>query len=509
MRPRSGGGITMRMHAPSWRRALVAPAAAAALLAAACGGKPAFAGPPVLVIGVDGLEWSVLEPLIASGRCPNLRALAERGVAGELETVAPAYSPVVWTSIATGAPPERHGILYFCRFENGRPGLPYTSNCRAVPAIWNVAGAHGRSVLSVAWWVSWPAEAVANGRIVASYAAQAQGNFLWKPGVWTRGLPELTWPPSLAREIAPALADGAPDGPLRGDYDAVFGPVAEEWRFERDLDRRFRFVYHADRTHLRIALEQLRAGAADLNLVYFGLPDVAGHYFWRYMEPERFEFTTPPTRVERLREHVRRAYEQVDAWVGELLAAAPVGARVLVLSDHGMHANRIPAGQQYRQVQSGAHDDGPAGVLIAAGPDIPARGILPAGLRRLGSVYDVFPTILDWLELPQPPAEESAGEPMRLLMDPEWARARPLRRGASYCAGFRAPTPPRLPRADADLEFRAAMAEIGYAMGGEDEPPPPAPPPRAEAPAEEEPPPVLQPDAPRGGAPPDFSGKGG
>ena len=39
-----------------------------------------------MIIGVDGLEWDVVLPLIREGRMPNLESLMERGVFGELET---------------------------------------------------------------------------------------------------------------------------------------------------------------------------------------------------------------------------------------------------------------------------------------------------------------------------------------------------------------------------------------------------------------------------------------
>ena len=73
-------------------------------------------------------------------------------------------------TIATGRMPQDHGIPFFSELDprNGMPkegGLPYTSECRRVPAIWNLAGDAGLDVLSVGWWVSWPAEAVKNGRI--------------------------------------------------------------------------------------------------------------------------------------------------------------------------------------------------------------------------------------------------------------------------------------------------------------------------------------------------------
>ena len=134
--------------------------------------------------------------------------------------------------------------------ENGRMGLPYTSNSRKVPALWNIASKFDRSVLSVGWWVSWPAEPV-NGRIMASYAAQAQGQVFWKAGVWEEGLPEMTYPEELIYDVIPLLQNGSPTGPLRAGYNEYFSVIPGEprksaedpvdpWEFPRVRDSFFR-----------------------------------------------------------------------------------------------------------------------------------------------------------------------------------------------------------------------------------------------------------------------------
>ena len=98
------------------RRAILLAALSAASLASACNRgrapsslqrhpRPALAA-PVLLLGVDGFEWSVVLPLLAEGRMPALAALMERGVVGKLDTLDPTVSPRLWTTIATGKLPE-------------------------------------------------------------------------------------------------------------------------------------------------------------------------------------------------------------------------------------------------------------------------------------------------------------------------------------------------------------------------------------------------------------------
>ena len=87
-------------------RGLFALLCAATLLA-----NPASAR--VVLVGVDGASWSVIDPLLAAGELPSLAAMSKRGITAELETVEPLNSPTVWTSIATGRSPDAHGVTDF------------------------------------------------------------------------------------------------------------------------------------------------------------------------------------------------------------------------------------------------------------------------------------------------------------------------------------------------------------------------------------------------------------
>lgn len=425
--------------------------------------------PPVVVVGVDGMTWNVVEPLLLADRMPHMRKLIDRGLAGNLMTDRPPYSPVLWTSIGTGTKFAQHGIHYFTEASvKGKPkvgGLPYTSNSRKVPALWNIAGHHGRTVNSVAWWVSWPAEAVPGSRIVASYAAQAQATILWKPLVMKDGLPGLTYPHALQDTIEDTLYAGRPDGPLVEHYNARFGAVPGDWAFANKLDRFFRGVYHADQTHHDVFLGILRDhGVADLNMVYYGLPDVAGHYFWRYRTPHNYSYHIPQPHIDRLQDHIDLAYEQFDIWLGELVEALPDDAIIVLVSDHGMGPENLDDG---RNMQSGGHTNAPPGVMVVAGPGVQTKGLQPRGSRYLGGIYDITPTVLDLLGLPT--GDYMDGKPLRNLMTEAWLEAHPELPAQDHRVGFRAATPPMVPTEDANQDFMHALDQLGYAAEASEE----------------------------------------
>jgi hypothetical protein len=87
-----------------------------AAVSLACGLAGCRSAPParkVVLVGIDGAEWAVLDPLIASGRTPALAGLVARGTRGPLATLRPTLSPALWTTVATGQPPEVHGVQNF------------------------------------------------------------------------------------------------------------------------------------------------------------------------------------------------------------------------------------------------------------------------------------------------------------------------------------------------------------------------------------------------------------
>jgi predicted AlkP superfamily phosphohydrolase/phosphomutase len=66
-----------------------------------------------IVIGLDGLEPSIVESLLARGELPNLAKIRALGVYLRLQTTYPAQTPVAWSSFATGTNPGGHGIFDF------------------------------------------------------------------------------------------------------------------------------------------------------------------------------------------------------------------------------------------------------------------------------------------------------------------------------------------------------------------------------------------------------------
>ena len=86
---------------------------------------------------------------------PNWKRLSAEGYTTRISSFVPILSPVIWTTIATGVGPDRHRVLDFQEVDpKSGQKVPISGVSRAVPAVWNLASAAGRSVGVVGWWAT-------------------------------------------------------------------------------------------------------------------------------------------------------------------------------------------------------------------------------------------------------------------------------------------------------------------------------------------------------------------
>ena len=260
---------------------------------------------PVVIIGIDGGAWTAIEELWSKGRLPNLQKLANSGVTAELIPVADA-SPVIWTSMATGVVPERHGITNFV-VQTDAGYVPVSSAVRRVPAIWTMVSTLERRVAVLGWWASWPAEDV-NGVVVSDrLLGTADATF---------------FPPQRTSEFRSIIDDEIDRGEVS----------PSETRISRQ-----------DRAVAAFARGTI-ASDYDLVLLYQRNVDAQSHQYWKYFRPATFD-TVPQEELQLFADRIPAAYDRVDQLLGDLLALANPRTTFFVVSDHGFYALKRPRSQ--------------------------------------------------------------------------------------------------------------------------------------------------------------------
>ncbi|MEO0588772.1 MAG: alkaline phosphatase family protein, partial [Planctomycetota bacterium] len=107
----------------------------------------------VLLIGWDAADWQLINPLIAQGHMPTLARMIEQGVSGNLASMQPMLSPLLWNTIATGKRPDQHGVHGFTEPDpNAAAVRPVSSTSRNCKALWNIATQSGLRTHVVGWY---------------------------------------------------------------------------------------------------------------------------------------------------------------------------------------------------------------------------------------------------------------------------------------------------------------------------------------------------------------------
>jgi predicted AlkP superfamily phosphohydrolase/phosphomutase len=378
---------------------------------------PASATSPstkVLLVGWDAADWRVIRPLLAEGKMPVLQQLLSRGVSGNLATLEPPYSPMLWTSIATGKRPQKHGIHGFAEPDPENGGVrPITNLSRKTKALWNILAQNGKRSLVVGWWPSHPAEPIP-GVMVSNRFQRAPHSDPAQP--WPL-IPGTIHPAGLAAELAELRVHPAE----LGAADLLpFIPRAAEIDQEKDVRLRNFARILADISGIQAAATHLLATQEwDFAGIYFDGIDHFGHGFMRYHPPRREGVDERD--FELYRHVVEGAYRFHDMMLGGLLAHVPPHTHVVLMSDHGFHPDHL------RPLHIPADPAGPAiehrayGILALAGPGLRENDRVTGA-----TLLDICPTLLRLFDLPF--GEDMDGRP---LLD-VWKNPPPLAAIASW-----------------------------------------------------------------------------
>jgi Tfp pilus assembly protein PilF len=406
----------------------------------------------LVVLGLDALDWALVDQLIARGLMPNTAALMRRGFHAVLEVPRPLISPVVWTTIATGVPPEVHGVLDFLESDPaGGPPRPVTAASRKATAIWEMMAAAGRSTAVIGWWASFPAQAPPGGAVYSDrLTEQLLGLAADVPGMADPPQAALRAKELLLRanDVTPAMLQPF----LEVSAEELAAAVARPDAWDDPIGGLAKLAA-ASFTVERITALELQRGT-DVVFSYLEGTDTVGHLYGPYRPPVLPGFDGPVAR--RFGAVVDRYYAWTDRWVGAVAASLTKDDTIVLVSDHG-----FTWGDDRPRVPSGAHTataemwHRPYGAFLAAGPLIP-----PSRQRHTMGVLDVAPSLMALAGLPR--AEEMPGRvPQELL--PEAVRVPGV---VNYAALVprKAPEPVELPAAAREEEI-AKLRALGYLVG--------------------------------------------
>ncbi|MCK4340135.1 MAG: alkaline phosphatase family protein [Phycisphaerae bacterium] len=261
----------------------------------------------LLILGLDGATFYVLDPLIEAGRMPNLKHFIKNGVAGVLNSTQPPITPAAWTTFMTGKGPGRHGILDFEKYDATTHTLTFNSTYEIrEKTLWQHLSEKGLRVGSVNVPMTYPPKPV-NGFMISGFET---------PSIDA----QFTWPAELKEEIFRII----PDYNYRTNWRRkAFGKRAQ-------LAENIEYIANSFVQGAKLTTYYGDKFGWDVLMVVFKLVDNLQHKAWKYVDPRW------AGRFPRESKMTARCFQQLDDVLGHLFEYADKnGATVLIMSDHG------------------------------------------------------------------------------------------------------------------------------------------------------------------------------
>ena len=315
---------------------------------------------------------------------------------GNLATLQPILSPMLWNSAITGKHAYKHGIHGFVepdRLNGGhRPYSSYSRNCKA---LWNIFSQQGLRSNVINWWASHPAEPI-NGCIVSNLVNGVK---------FKNGKPEVSSGTVFPEEKAAEYAQyKVLPSELQAEQICAFIPRAEEINQEEDSRlQTFANVMSETLTTHAVATAVMEQEPWDFMAIYYTCIDHFSHGFMPYHPPRMPHI--PEADFEIFKDVVANAYRFSDLMLGRLMHLAGDETTVILCSDHGFMSG------EFRPLGNPKEPAGPAiwhrryGIFLMQGP-----GIKQDERIYGASLIDIAPTIL--VAAGMPVAKDMDGRPL-------------------------------------------------------------------------------------------------
>jgi len=348
----------------------------------------------LLLVGWDSADWKIMHPLIDSGRLPGVARLVESGTSGNIATLEPQLSPMLWTSIATGKMAYHHGVPGFTEVDPETKAIvPVSAATRQCRTIWEILAERGLRSHVVSWFATQGEQDMAGSMVSNMFCHVKPTGPDQPPEDWPPPPPGTYWPPELEQQLNSQRVtayDIDPDQIIR-----LLVPDAPQ--VDQSKDKRLwvlaEKLAEAFSAH-NAAVHRLENDPDwDFCAVYHDAIDHFCHGFMKYHPPrldwvseEDFDFYS---------QVVGGAYVFHDTMLGVMMALAGDDTTVVLVSDHGFHPDHLRPKELPNEPAGPAAEHRPFGIFVAAGP-----GIRSDELIFGASLLDVAPTVLSLFDLP-------------------------------------------------------------------------------------------------------------
>lgn len=266
----------------------------------------------MLVLGLDGVSFRLINDWIRDNQLPALKSLMERGCWSDLESVYPPLTPAAWTSFYTGKNPGKHGLFdYQFRRQGSYQMIPTHSAMVKSDSLFKILSQKGKKVGVVNVPMTYPADSI-NGFMVTG---------LFTPDIADLNKTNFTYPPQLKEEIKKI------SGQYR-IYPRFFYTKGNIEELVSDyytlIDQKFNLTAHC-----------MRSKPWDFMMLVINETDHIQHQLWHLLDKNHPDYDA--REAQRYADVFLKVYQRVDAGLSRLLEIIDKGnTNIVVMSDHGL-----------------------------------------------------------------------------------------------------------------------------------------------------------------------------
>jgi len=248
-----------------------------------------------LVIGLDGVPFSLLNELSAKGRLPNWAKLVESGSFKRMNSIHPCVSSVAWATYMTGRNPGKHNIYGFVdRYPPSMEVFIPTSRDMAGQTLWEILSRAGKRVVVINVPLTYPPREV-NGILISGFLCT--------------NIDKIAYP----KEMAGVLKEMG----YRIDVDA--------WQARNSLDRFLEDLHLTLDKRIEATLHFLEKEEWDFFQLHIMETDRLNHFLWGLWEERDAQYGP----------EFLAYYQKIDGILGRISAMLDGDTRLIILSDHG------------------------------------------------------------------------------------------------------------------------------------------------------------------------------
>ncbi|WP_202318618.1 alkaline phosphatase family protein [Archaeoglobus neptunius] len=112
--------------------------------------------PKMIVIGLDGVDWRLLNKFIKTGDLPNLERILEDGASCRMISSIPPLTVPSWINAFTGVNPGKHGIFHFTKLLPSGSIKINTLRDLKVDPVWRILSDYGKKVAIIRFPLGFP-----------------------------------------------------------------------------------------------------------------------------------------------------------------------------------------------------------------------------------------------------------------------------------------------------------------------------------------------------------------